>query len=369
MIFNLKVSKLVVFALTIFLSTSNAFAGIFNWFFTEEEPTVVRAKGMVTNIALPLSHRIASKKFTWVPPSTALLIDEVYDEISGKRLALSAHGMWIYVSEEDYEENIQNNEFGASIVTTEQLELPLENEPVSILIPKGVKINLAETYKGRGPYAAQIDSSLLSGLRSDKAYKVTIDRNSGRIPKNIKGFEDIDFFTRAFLREKLTGFRAQSCYSSVTIRNASAINFDLELSGGRDFGAISTEITLKASTSKQVEETINFPENRKTFVFVYKKSRSNRVYLFSEYESCDDDTTEYRIELIDFENPSQIVINKNHPSGFKRDERTNKILITCHAEYDRITQFLSSDFPKDDVPFLVSLISEWKYYGDMADCQ
>lgn len=366
---NQKVCALVSLALGLSLWTPLTSAGVFDWFFSDEEPTIVRAKGTVANIALPLSHRIASKKFTWVPPSTALLLDEEYDEISGKRLALSAHGMWIYVAEEDYESNMLSSEIGNALVTTKKLELPLENDPVSVVIPKGITMNLAEPYNGRGPFTARIDASLISGLRPDKAYTVTIDRNSARIPRNVQGFDDIDFFTRAFLREKLTGFRASSCNSVVTIQNASAINFDSELSGGRDFGAIKAEITLKASTSQQVEETINFPKDKKTHVFVYKKSRSNRVYLFSEYESCVDDSTEFRIELIDFENPAQIVINANHPADFKRDARTNKLLITCDTEYDRVNQFLAADFPQADVPFLVSLVSEWKHFGDMSVCR
>lgn len=359
----------LVLCLACVLFSTNATAGVFNWFFTEESPKIVRAKGTVANIALPLSHRIASKKFTWIPPSTALLLDDHFDSTSGKQLALSAHGIWLYVSKEDYVPNPKQDELKRTLITTKKIEVPLKDEPVSVLIPTGVQLTLQPNYDGRGPYLAQIDSTLISGLKTEKVYPVTINRNSGRIPKEVKGFEDIDFFTRAFIRETLTGYRASGCDSIVTIKDASAIEFESELSGGRDFGVISTEITLKASTSKQVTESITFPKGKKTHVFVYKKTVANRIYLFSEYESCVDDKKSYRIELVDFEEPAQVVINNKHPDNLQRDPRTQKLLITCHDEYDRISQFLGEDFPQDDVPFLISLIAEWKYYGDMTQCR
>ena len=344
----------------------NASAGILDWFFPPETPPkIALAISTTANLAEPLTRDILNKKFVRLLPGSRLLVMDRVDQASGKQLALSVDGVWVYVNSDeitftDVVADTTNN--SRSIIMRSSVAVPLSDGGLEVVMKKGTVLPLHENNASSGPFLTKINSSVFKELRSDKTYQVPIERDmAAMIDKSVKDASAVDFFTRGFAGKSFGQFKG--CNESVLQESEYKAAVSAKLSAKAVYG----ELTVSADIGQRLIQTTTMNADEIVTVRYYRRSNSGGEYIWKEIESCTTGEVKY---LIRVPGPSEVIINAQimHARGIKLDPFIKKPYISCDEDYDKLASFLEEKMEIADTRFFIALIARWKNHGDMETC-
>lgn len=357
-----------VLIMLFWLAPVTARAGILDWFFPPETPPQLGvAISTTANLADPITLEIIRSKFARISPGTRLLLMERTDERSGKRLALSVDGVWIYVDPSEFRlvEAEQANSDSSNIIMRRSAAVPLTNGGLHVVLPEGTVLPLHEENASSGPFVVKIDSSVFSELRPDKFYKVEVNRNKAvTVDPGVKSAAQVDFFTRGFSGKIFGQFKACDEEKLVKAEYGGSINAELNAK------AVYVDLALSANLSRQVTETTKMKAGEIVTIRYYTRTKSGGEFIWKEIESCGDEAPgqfEYRIRV---PGPKEIIIKEQvlQSRGIKVDPSSKRPLISCDQDYNALFNYMAEKMDESDIRFFVGLIARWKDHGDMETC-
>jgi hypothetical protein len=287
------------------------------------------------------------------------------DQASGKQLALSVDGVWVYVNSDeitftDVVADTTNN--SRSIIMRSSVAVPLSDGGLEVVMKKGTVLPLHENNASSGPFLTKISSSVFKELRSDKTYQVPIERDmAAMIDKSVKDASAVDFFTRGFAGKSFGQFKG--CNESVLQESEYKAAVSAKLSAKAVYG----ELTVSADIGQRLIQTTTMNADEIVTVRYYRRSNSGGEYIWKEIESCTTGEVKY---LIRVPGPSEVIINAQimHARGIKLDPFIKKPYISCDEDYDKLASFLEEKMEIADTRFFIALIARWKNHGDMETC-
>ena len=347
---------------------STARAGLLDWFFPPETPPKLGvAIATTANLADPITRNIIRSKFARISPGTRLLVMERIDERSGKQLALSVDGIWIYVDPNDFRlvEAEQSDTDGSNIIMRESVAVPLSDGGLQIVLPAGTVLPLHEESGSSGPFLAKIDNDVFDELKPDKIYKVEVERNKAvMVDPGVKSAAQVDFFTRGFAGQIFGQFKG--CDEEKLVTNGYGAKMETDLSAK----AVYVDLALSANLSQQVKKKKKMVAGEIVTIRYYTRSKTRGEYIWKEIESCDDNAPgqfEYRIRV---PGPKEVIIKEQVLKGrnIKVDSSTKRPYISCGKDYDALYNYLAEKMDEADIRFFIALIARWKDHGDMETC-
>jgi hypothetical protein len=287
------------------------------------------------------------------------------DKASGKQLALSVDGVWVYVNPDgitftDVEADTTNH--SRNIIMRSSVAVPLSDGGLEVVMKKGTVLPLHENNSPGGPFLTKIDSSIFEELRPDKTYQVPIERKmAAMIDESVQDASEVDFFTRGFAGKSFGRFKG--CNETVLQESEYKAAVSTQLSANAVYG----ELTVSADIGQRLVQTTTMNANEVVTIRYYRRSNTGGEYIWKELESCTTEDVKYHIRV---PGPAEVNINEQilRARGIKLDPFTKKPYISCDEDYDRLASFLEEKMEVADTRFFIALIARWKDHGDMETC-
>lgn len=352
----------------ILFAPGTAHAGLLDWFFPPETPPQLAVAITTTaNLAEPLTLAIIRSKFVRVSPGTRLLLMERTDDRSGKRLALSVDGVWVYVDPSEFRlvEADQADAGANKIIMRRSVAVPLTEGGLQVVLPEGAVLPLHEENAPSGPFLVRIDNTVFDELRPDKSYKVEVNRSkAATVDPGVTSAAQVDFFTRGFAGQVFGQFKGCDEVKLVKVEYGGSISTKL------DAKAVYVDLAVSADLSQRVTETTTMKAGEIVTIRYYRRSRTGGEYIWKEIESCGDQAPgqfEYRIRV---PGPQEIIIKKQvlQGRGIKVDPSSKRPYISCDKDYNALYNYMAEKMEEADIPFFIGLVARWKNHGDMETC-
>ena len=356
-------------ALFMLFAPGTAHAGLLDWFFPPEEkpPELAVASTTTANLADPITLNSISSKFVRISPGTRLLLMERIDKDTGKRLALSVDGVWVYVEPDEFRViKADHAAAGAdNIIMRQSVAVPLTADGLQVILQEGAVLPLHEENTLTGPFLVKIDNTVFDELRPDKNYKVKVDRTrAAAVDPGVTSAAQVDFFTRGFAGKIYGQFKGCDDLRLVEAEYGASIATRLEAK------AVYVDLAVSADLSQRVKETTLMEPNEIVAIRYYRRSGTGGEYIWKEIESCGDEATGEIESRIRVPGPQEIIIKGQllQNRGIAVDPATKRPYISCNEQYDALHNYMAEKMEEADIRFFIGLIARWKNHGDMDTC-